>query len=603
MDPGTVLAVVSLSFEVFAGCIKGFVMVSNAHNLGKDASYLRTMLNLEEYRFTQWAVKVNLLQPDAAIAPRLNQALASNLMGQLNSLLQADKISERYKLHLLADRPIKLPSSPTQDDLPQNVLSVAVSDETRGEILAKAKLIQSKNSLPKRLWWAAFDKAKFEGLVQDVRAIVQGLWALLDSIQQDEVTSSIQQVLSTVVEISKDVKGLQELQTVLKESRVGSRTSVSLSTAAGLKAATIQLGTQDIPRDDEMEQRFMATALGPSKPKSGLALRQDIILPPLIPTLLTDIVTKEANPSVGTALYCNAPVLVEYKSVSLRMRSKLRFRVENLAVLLSTAKDPEFLTLNCLGFFEDTAKSCFVFVYAYPAYLSEGIGSQSRKISQPVSLHDILRDPKFRQPSATTRLRLGLDISRTLLAFHTAGWLHKNIRSENILFFPAHEQDASTPEFLSRPYLTGFGFSRYDSPTEISEQPSADPLHDIYRHHCALGDPSTSFEKYMDLYSLGTVMIEIAEWRPLKHVVQKCVDVATKGVEVVSLEKIAKIGPWLIKEKVRKGVVDFRMGEIFGRAVGEFLEGESVEPLDADTNRTEIAVLEEAVRNLEKCVL
>lgn len=603
MDPGTVLAVVSLSFEVFAGCIKGFVIVSNAHNLGKDASYLRTMLNLEEYRFTQWAIKVNLMQPNAAIVPQLNQALASNLMGQLNSLLQADKISERYKLDLLVDPPTELPSSSTHDDLSQNVLSVAVSDETRREILAKAKLIQSKNSLPKRFWWAAVDKGKFESLVRDVRTIVQGLWALLDSIQQDEVTSSIQQVLSTVVEISKDVKGLQALQTALKESRDGLSTNISLSTAAGLKAATIQLGTQDTPRNDEMEQRFLATALGPSEPKSEIAFRQDIILPPLFPALLTDIAMKATNAYIGTALYCNAPVLIEYKSVSPRMRSKLRFRVENLAVLLSIAKDPEFLTLHCLGFFEDTAKSCFVFVFAYPAQPNEGAVSHSSQISQPISLQDLLRDSKFRQPSATARLKLGLNISRTLLALHTAGWLHKDIRSENVLFFPAHEQDASTPEFLSRPYLTGFGFSRADSPTEISEQPSADPLHDIYRHHRALGNPSTSFEKYMDLYSLGTVMIEIAEWRPLKHVVQKCVDVATKGVGVVSLEKIAEVGPWLIKEKVRNGVVDFRMGEFFGRVVGGFLGGEGARPSDVDSNRTEIAVLEEAVRNLKKCVL
>lgn len=60
MDPGAALAVVSLVFQVFGGCVKGFVLLSEAHNLGRDAAYLRTMLNLEEYRFTQWAKTVGL---------------------------------------------------------------------------------------------------------------------------------------------------------------------------------------------------------------------------------------------------------------------------------------------------------------------------------------------------------------------------------------------------------------------------------------------------------------------------------------------------------------------------------------------------------------
>jgi Prion-inhibition and propagation len=83
MDPGTALAIVSLSFYVFGGCVKGFIVLSEAHNLGQDASFLRTMLNLEEYRFTQWAKTVGLTGPDATLKPRLNQTSAAELMGQL----------------------------------------------------------------------------------------------------------------------------------------------------------------------------------------------------------------------------------------------------------------------------------------------------------------------------------------------------------------------------------------------------------------------------------------------------------------------------------------------------------------------------------------
>lgn len=69
-------------------------------------------------------------------------------------------------------------------------------------------------------------------------------------------------------------------------------------------------------------------------------------------------------------------------------------------------------------------------------------------------------------------------------------------------------------------------------------------MHDIYRHPNALGELSTSFEIYIDMYSLGTLMVEIAEWLPLKHVVRKCADVTEpKPNAGIILNAIASIAP------------------------------------------------------------
>ncbi|KAM3154524.1 hypothetical protein ABEW05_004986 [Botrytis cinerea] len=62
MDPGTALAVASLSFQVFGGIIKGFTLLAKAHNLGRDATLLQTMLRVEESRLIQWARAVELLE-------------------------------------------------------------------------------------------------------------------------------------------------------------------------------------------------------------------------------------------------------------------------------------------------------------------------------------------------------------------------------------------------------------------------------------------------------------------------------------------------------------------------------------------------------------
>jgi hypothetical protein len=88
MDPDTVLAVTSLGFQVFAGRIRGFVLLSTAQNLGFDASLLRTQLGLEEWHFMQWAEKVGLISKDRKFKsakveemdPKFNEKLALKLM-------------------------------------------------------------------------------------------------------------------------------------------------------------------------------------------------------------------------------------------------------------------------------------------------------------------------------------------------------------------------------------------------------------------------------------------------------------------------------------------------------------------------------------------
>lgn len=595
MDVGTALTVVSLSFQVFGGCVKGFVLLSDAHNLGQDASFLRTMLNLEEYRFTQWAKTVGLTGPDVTLNPRLNQTLAAELMGQMLLLLSTSKLKERYKLELVPSRPTSISINDSKNEITfaQGILSSAVSEEARGEILARANLIQAKNHLPQRLWWASVDKKKFENLVQDVRAIVDGLWALLDPLQQDEVTQMMKQVLSVVIRVSKDVSGLQDLRATLDNLRNETRRNAApLAAAAGLKAARIEIQDDEKPKPSFVLTQ-QAALMTLTSPHNITKAHRNNDLAPLQLHMLTNFVAKTSNPSVGTGLYSGKPVFVEYKTVSPRLKGKLISRVKNLALLLSLPKDPSFLTLHCLGFFEEGDR--FAFIYAYPNGSTDG--SAATPAAQPVSLLDILRDSSAPLTSVTVRLNIALSICRTLLTLHTADWLHKDLRSENILFFPS-SAGSTISALLARPYLTGFSFSRFDCPEAISEQPSANPSHDIYRHPQALGEPSTSFKKHMDMYSLGTIMVEIAEWRPLKHIILKCVDVRNPATNV-PLTAIASVSQWLVREKVESGAAAFRMGEAFGRTLATCLESGGAVGKSED----ELLDLQQIVRDFERCFI
>lgn len=553
MDPGTALAVVSLSFQVFAGCVQGFVLLTEAQNLGKDASYLSTMLELEEYRFVHWAEAVGLLaEPQPKLHPRLNQALAAQLMAQLEKLISepVQKLRDRYGLRLSAEPPASFSSQSgdAKSGTAQGVLSQALASETRRKILAKAGLIQKNISWPKRLWWAAVDKERLHQMLK--------------------------RVLHQVISLCSEQEKLKDLRQALHIRQIGTaQESYDLiEITAGLKACRLDdtLGTKGSMNNDV------------NRTQLGRVMK-------LHPHLLANYQSQTKDSLSGTATYDGQRVWVEHKVVSRALRRKLASRVERLSELLSQPEDTDFLTLNCLGYFESSDR--FVLVYAFPRENAAETGTD------PVSLLDLLRSSTLK-PTVTQRMRIACDLCKTILAIHTSGWLHKDIRAENIIFFPV----SSSPEALtaSKPYLTGFFFSRLDSPTEISEKPDGfDLFRDIYTFPGYIEDPEEdiAFSKRLDLYALSCILIEIAEWRPLKHLVRKCIEHHEPQTKILE-----KVRDWIKENEIENGMVAFRMGEKYALAVSKIFhqtqlvtEG-STSPRDEDTN-----TLLDVVHELEIC--
>ncbi|KAL6918398.1 hypothetical protein FSST1_009893 [Fusarium sambucinum] len=413
MDPSTALAVVSLSFDLFVNCVKGFALITDARNIEKDAAIERTKLVLQECRLIEWARALGLGSPKDDASPKPNQHAAAVVLSQLEQLLSStEALKKRYKLELVSMQDEKNELVPaettvTSGNPTSSILPNIVSSETRQAILDRSSKVSTANRFPKRLWWAAVDKKKYAELVRDVASLVDGLWSLLDVSHRLQTSRAVNQTLQLAIQTSKDIAGLQDLQKSLHDSATNADMSNSLAASAGLKARLISLASCD---EDARHLNFI-----------------------------------NGNNSIA------------------------------------------------------------------------------------------------------------------LLSFHTAGWLHKGVRSENILL--VSPQSTQSTGHLGRPYLCGFSFARQGSPTEISEQPSTNPLRDIYRHAKALGDPSESFERYMDVYSLGCVLIEIAEWTPLRKIVKKRID--TSGSIDVKLSDIAVLSQWMHGRYITEGNAAFRLGTAF----------------------------------------
>jgi hypothetical protein len=174
-------------------------------------------------------------------------------------------------------------------------------------------------------------------------------------------------------------------------------------------------------------------------------------------------------------------------------------RNNNLARMLNAASKPdELLTLHCEGYFDDVAEKRYGFVFSSPAKGSEKVSSLNKLLKMP---------PAERLPTLRQRYQLAYQLSMTVFILLTTGWLHKGLRSHNIMF--VHDGDEIQ---WTRPYLCGFAYSRPDKPDEFSEKLEHSERFNVYRHPLAQGQPNEDYHKSFDIYSFGIILFEIANW-------------------------------------------------------------------------------------------
>lgn len=125
-------------------------------------------------------------------------------------------------------------------------------------------------------------------------------------------------------------------------------------------------------------------------------------------------------------------VLVEYMGYLSGEKERhwklLQLRAKKLATLLSgRLEDPPdgFRILRCIGYFHDPYHCAFGLMYAFP----KEYGSEEK----PLTLKEVIR--AFARPELGTLFVLASALAQCILAFHKAGWLHKNISAHNMLFF------------------------------------------------------------------------------------------------------------------------------------------------------------------------
>ncbi|TVY21098.1 hypothetical protein LARI1_G001967 [Lachnellula arida] len=170
-------------------------------------------------------------------------------------------------------------------------------------------------------------------------------------------------------------------------------------------------------------------------------------------------------------------------------------------------KSTGFRTLPGVGYLHETLHGRrFGFIYRLP---EDRIGQRAYLLSS------LITQVKF--VPLEIRNQIASVLCEALLHLHSVGWLHKGVKSDNVLIFSRGEDEDSSSLYTNydfeNPYFVGFDCSRPDD-TETWSAVDFITKNNIYRHPQRWGTPKR-FEKYHDIYALGILLLEIGCWRLL----------------------------------------------------------------------------------------
>ena len=217
----TILSVVGTAAQIFDGCVKGFVLLANARNLGRDAEILHAQFDWQLYRLEQWAETVHLHDP-AQIDMLCDWDLVVRTLQQLDTLLNdADRLKKRYGLILTDEHSAEKGTGKDESEAKGGRFNRLFdqSGPEHNSSTAAAKVIQAKASPIKKLRWAAVDKANMKRLLEDISQFVQRLHDSLTLSLQSDIQKSVQVLLEQATKRYTDIPDLEFLRELVSDLR------------------------------------------------------------------------------------------------------------------------------------------------------------------------------------------------------------------------------------------------------------------------------------------------------------------------------------------------------------------------------------------------
>ena len=519
------VSLVVLSLSCLNGCVKGLIVLSKAKHHNRDISNIRLRTELTLHSLTTWAEEAGLMQepPTLSISAN-NAALVPKILGRLETLLlDLRQLEQRHGLYLE-------PNLENVEALHDNDVILAETGPQQYGYTKRAVAIFRKRKEPwRRLRWVTLDDKQFGRLLDEVKSYISDMEKFLEQAKQEKRDRYMEFCLREAI---LNANGQQELDII--GSEYGKAPSkLAIAAAARLKQTRLKLGLSD--------SATTSSTATPSKPLSASLIHGShdptissaFDIEPkymkLSMRLLTLSRSARAQPLRTLAQYDNRVVPLEWKNVANMTDLTISRRVNQVATLLQDL-GPTFHSLQCRGFVEDHVEKRYGYIFDLPNELN-ATSHACRPVApvmyvmQPApelrSLRQVLDQVSI--PSLNMRLSLSVILLENLLNLHTSGWLHKEFRSDNVIFIRGTNHVLeSTSEELSKcsVYIAGYIHSRVDSPGEMTEPLKSEPDADLYRHPSLLCNARPPYHKSLDIFGVGCTLLEIGLWSSLQQILE-----------------------------------------------------------------------------------
>jgi hypothetical protein len=220
--------------------------------------------------------------------------------------------------------------------------------------------------------------------------------------------------------------------------------------------------------------------------------------------------------------------VVEYKTCleqvvhDERAFQKLQNEIGEFVAALNFLDSTTTGLLKSIGFFIDPAPPLrFGLLHALP----EGAGTNLSSLRDVMKARDASGQRQRLIYTLNQRLDFARKLATALFFIHSTGWVHKAVRSANILLLqmaPTGRERTSSKSplrwALGSPYLIGFETARTDTgDTDAGSRLQAGLEIEIYQHPDRQGDYHIRYTMGHDIYSFGVVLLELGLWSPLEQ--------------------------------------------------------------------------------------
>lgn len=582
----------------------------------KDAQQLLVKFKIEEHRLLNWGKLVQLdYTEERFLLNHMSRGMVMDILHEQQKLLASfGRLDARYRrFQTPALQEQAEPFVIDSDRLLEN--GVSTSEDSKqtvqfppAEELVKKALdwLASSRNVPKRIRWASWDHKKMESLIVKLSDFNDKMHAALDRAQMDTMLEMQTRFHYQIVLMNRQMENMVQ---IWQSDRIAHRPQQGLITEmedsdfdfAGSSGSITAFNTRSYsqPLGALAQQKFVHLAIEDSQIVSE-EYGNSMGLPHLADNIretelsVNDIWTKDGEPfpedidegvRTEASYKGDADVWIEWKPNEVagpgqpegHVDPKIRTRVQKLAALLKqNNRKVRFRAPHCLGYFVDESderESRFGLVFEKPADVPEG--------TMPTTLRSLIEASmagRAEVPSLTERVRLMKALAETVERLHAVDWLHKGLRSANILFFAARKSTSATNSDdeeeaeeqinitsinFSDPYISGFDYSRPATSDDMTERPTDNPRADIYRHPTVQStgnrespapnpNPSSSttsltgresYKKSFDIYSLGVVLLEIAHWRTIDSILGINIETARPKQTWPVMERLVKREP------------------------------------------------------------